>query len=341
MKKVYDLKDTNTIYDIAALGELLIDFTPYGVSDNGNNVFERNPGGAPANVLTAAAKLGKSTAFIGMAGKDQFGVFLKNILEEYGVSTKGLKLSEEANTTLAFVHLDKSGDRKFSFYRNPGADVMLREEDIDFDIIKNSSIFHFGSLSLTQEPVRSATLAALRYAKDHRIMVSYDPNLRPALWKSLEEAKGQIISCLRFANILKVSEEELEFITGTKSLEEGTDRLHAEGPVLIFVTLGAEGSFFSCGDIKGKVSGFRVNAVDTTGAGDGFFGAVLQAISCKSLEEINDFTREELANITSFANAVGALVTTKKGAIPAMPGIIEINKFMSSSNKNNAAIHDK
>ncbi|MCM8712089.1 PfkB family carbohydrate kinase [Clostridium sp. SYSU_GA19001] len=311
------------MFDVVALGELLIDFTPYGVSEQGNILFERNPGGAPANVAVALAKLKNKTAFIGMVGNDEFGTFLKNVLEDNGVNTDGLKFNKEVNTTLAFVHLN-NGDRNFSFYRNPGADMMISTEDIDFNIIKNSKIFHFGSLSLTDEPSKSAALAAVKYAKDNGIVISYDPNLRPPLWKSLEHAKEMITLGLNFADILKVSEEELEFITDTKDLKEGTDILFKKGIKLIFVTLGEKGCFYRYEGGFGLVEAYKVNAIDTTGAGDAFLGAVLHKISDKSLKQMTDMKKEEMEEIIKFANKAGALATTKKGAIPAMVTMEEI-----------------
>jgi fructokinase len=313
------------MFDVVVLGELLIDFTPYGVSQEGNILFERNPGGAPANVAVALAKLKNKAAFLGMVGKDEFGTFLKKVLEDNGVNTEGLKFNNEVNTTLAFVHLKSNGDRNFSFYRNPGADMMLKTEDIDFDIIKNSKVFHFGSLSLTDEPSRGAALAAVKYAKENGAVISYDPNLRPPLWKSLELAKEMITLGLGFADILKVSEEEMEFITDIKDLKEGTDIFFRKGISLIFVTLGEKGCFYRYKGGFGLVEAFKVNAIDTTGAGDAFLGAVLHKIIDKSLNEIADMKKEEMEEVIKFANKVGALVTTKKGAIPAMPTIEEIN----------------
>lgn len=318
------------MYDVAALGELLIDFTPYGVSQAGNNLFERNPGGAPANVLVALAKLKKKTAFLGMVGKDEFGMFLKETLNSNEVDTSGLVLNENVNTTLAFVHLKENGDRNFSFYRNPGADMKLTAEEVNYDVIANSKIFHFGSLSLTDEPVRSATLEALKFAKEKGLIISYDPNLRPPLWKSMEFAKEMIALGLEYADIIKVSEEELEFITGIKDYEKGTEVLFHKGIKVIFVTLGEKGCFYRYKGGTGYIGGFKVNAIDTTGAGDGFLGGVLYQLADKSIDEINDMNKEELEAIITFANALGALVTTKKGAIPAMPSQEEVNEFVKS-----------
>lgn len=193
---------------------MLIDFTPAGFSPAGNLLFERNPGGSVANVTAAAAKLGLRTAFMGKVGRDQFGVFLKKVLDDLNVDTTGLRFSDTVNTTLAFVHLDETGDRNFSFYRNPGADIVYTVEDIDYQLIKDSRIFHVSSLSLTHEPARSATFEALQFAKSNGLCISYDPNLRPPLWRNLTEAKAKITSVLQYADILKLSLEELELFWG-------------------------------------------------------------------------------------------------------------------------------
>lgn len=316
------------MFDIIALGELLIDFTAHGFSENGSHLFEQNPGGAPANVLVALSKLGKSTAFLGMVGSDQFGVFLKNVLNANNVNTEGLKFSESINTTLAFVHLESDGDRSFSFYRNPGADMMHTKEDLNFEHIKNSKIFHFGSISLTDEPSRSATLAAVTYAKENGLIISYDPNLRPLLWSSLDSAKEQIISCLKYTDILKISEEEFHFITGTDDLDVGTEMLLTQGISIILITLGEEGCYYRYRGGSGIVKGYKVKSIDTTGAGDGFLGGVLFNFCNMTLEEINDIKKESFEEFIKMGNAVGALVTTKKGAMPSMPTLDEINDLI-------------
>ncbi|MCX7709893.1 MAG: PfkB family carbohydrate kinase [Clostridia bacterium] len=318
------------MFDVVALGELLIDFTPMGLSQAGNELFERNPGGAPANVLAAVRKLGKTSAFIGMVGKDQFGVFLKAVLENSGIDATGLKFAEEVNTTLAFVHLNSKGDRSFSFYRNPGADMMLSEKDIDFDLIKGSRVFHFGSISLTHEPARSATLAAVKYAKDHGVIVSYDPNLRPPLWKNLEDAREKILMGLKYADILKISEEELEFITGSKDLEEGSLILYNMGVKVVLITLGPKGCFYRYSGGTGRLNTYDTKVVDTTGAGDGFFGGVLFKLCEMNLEAIGKLSKDEFEMIIDFGNAVGALATTRKGAIPAMPTLDEVRNCQST-----------
>jgi fructokinase len=316
------------MYDVVALGEILIDFTPAGLSEQGNPLFEANPGGAPANVLACLAKLGRKTAFLGKVGADEFGRLLREVLASRGIATHGLVLEEGAQTTLAFVHLHDDGDRSFSFYRSPGADTLLRPEEVDGKQL-TASIFHFGSLSLTHEPARSATLAALHWAKERGMLISYDPNLRPPLWASLAEAKRQILSVMDQADIVKISREELEFLTGSERLAEGSAQLVREyGTGLLLITLGKDGCFFRLGDLTGLVPGFPVQAVDATGAGDGFLGGMLHEIlrRGKALEE---WSLAELEASVRFANAIGALVVTRKGSIPAMPSLAEVQSFLA------------
>jgi fructokinase len=320
------------MYDLCGLGELLIDFTPAGLSASGNALFERNPGGSVANVTAAAAKLGLKTAFMGKVGRDQFGFFLKNVLDNLKVDTTGLRFSDQVPTTLAFVHLDEQGERSFSFYRNPGADLEYTGEDLDYDLIKSARVFHVSSLSLTNEPARTATLQALQFAKNNGVQVSYDPNLRPPLWKNLTEAKEQIMSVLQYADILKLSSEELEFILGDISLEDGTWELINRGISLVAVTLGPKGCFFRLGKIFGYRHTYDVAVQDTTGAGDAFLGAMLYRL-CKSDKDINGLSRAEIENIIDFANAAGALTTHKKGAIPALPTLAEVEQCLSWVNR--------
>lgn len=315
------------MYDVVALGELLIDFTPAGLSQSGNVLFERNPGGAPANVLTAITKLGGTAAFIGKVGNDQFGRHLENVLLENRIDTKGLRFSDEVNTTLAFVHLSETGDRSFSFYRKPGADLMLEDCELDFGIIKDAKIFHFGSLSLTDEPARSATIKAVEYAKQNGKIISFDPNWRPQLWKNDESAKSGMWLGLQYADILKLSETELEFLTGFSDLDAGGKVLFDRGIKFIVVTLGAKGCYYRYKNDTGHLLTYDTRVVDTTGSGDAFLGGLLHHISrleC-GLEEI---TMQQLESIIDFSNAVGALCATKKGAIPAMPTLEEIEYCM-------------
>ena len=313
--------------DVVALGELLVDFTPAGKSAGGNNLFEQNPGGAPANVLAALTRLGGSGAFIGKVGRDQFGAGLGQVLSEHGIETKGLVSGGEAHTTLAFVHLDATGDRSFSFCRKPGADTLLRPEEVDFGLIDSARIFHFGSLSLTDEPSRSATLCAVEHAQKKGKIISYDPNWRPPLWKSNSAAREGMSLGLKYADIVKLSEEELFFLTGTDDLPSGAEQLYASGKSLVVVTLGAKGCYYHCSAGYGSVPGYAVRTLDTTGAGDGFVGAMLYHLS-RMDHSLDQAPKELIEEILSFANAVGALVTTKPGAIPAMPTMAEVLSFM-------------
>ncbi|MGG1677368.1 carbohydrate kinase [Neobacillus sp. NRS-1170] len=318
------------MYDVTALGELLIDFTPSGFSENGRVLFEQNPGGAPANVLAALSKFQKKTSFIGKVGKDQFGIFLRNTLEQINVDTSGLVISENTNTTLAFVHLDPTGDRTFSFYRDPGADTTLKIEDVNFDMIKDSRIFHFGSVSMTHNPAAETTLAAVSYAKENGVLISFDPNLRESLWNDLNRAKEMMFKGLELSDVVKISEEELVFLTGVSDLEIGSRMICDNFQVpLLFITLGGEGSFFRQGERTGFVSGYVVNVQDTTGAGDGFLGGVLYKVLEKNCK-IDNLPMEELTEMASFANAVGALATTKRGAILSMPTFDETTTLIVS-----------
>lgn len=319
--------------DVVALGEVLIDFTPSGVSEAGNELFERNPGGAPANVLAAISKLGRRTAFIGKVGKDQFGTFLEHTLKTSHIDTSGLIISKEVNTTLAFVHLDDMGDRSFSFYRNPGADMTLSEDEINLELIKDARIFHFGSVSMTHEPSRTATMKAARCAKENGVLVSYDPNLRIPLWNDLEEARSVIAEGLKYADLLKISEEELIFLTGENVLEIGAKIISDRyGIDLIFITLGKKGCFYSFKGINGFAPTFDVKTVDTTGAGDAFLGGMLYKIAERG-NGLAGLTASELEEFVDFANATGSMATTKRGAIPAMPSISEIQDCICNTRK--------
>ena len=311
------------MFNVVALGELLIDFTPIKLS-NEKSAFEKNPGGAPANVLATVAKLGKTAAFLGMVGEDQFGRFLKDVLVENHINVTGLKFSREVNTTLAFVHLYHNGDRSFSFYRNPGADMMLSQSDVDYEIILQSKVFHFGSISMTHEPARSATLAACQFAKDKGLIISYDPNYRAPLWNSVQEAKENIVPGLGFADILKISEEELELITGTRDLRNGGGMLFDQGIRVVLITLGDQGCYYKYAGGEGSIAAYRVEAIDATGAGDAFLGALLYRVSDMKLEDICRLPKVEFEELLDFSNAAGALATTKTGAIPALPSLAEI-----------------
>ena len=305
------------LYDVTALGEMLIDFTMNGQSEQGNNMFEACPGGAPCNVLAMLNKLGRKTAFIGKVGEDQFGRLLKDTIEELGIETKGLILDQDIHTKLAFVHTFPDGDREFSFYRKPGADMMLSEEEVDYDMIRQSRIFHFGTLSMTDEPVRTATKKALDVAKEAGCLITFDPNLRPPLWDSLEEAKKQMEYGFRYCDVLKISDNEIQFISGMEDYDDGIHYLQEKYQIpLIFLTMGKEGSRAYYKDMRVERDGFQVKAIETTGAGDTFCGCAIHGVLTHGLEGM---TEEVLGDILTYANAGAALITMKKGAIRSMP----------------------
>ncbi len=307
------------MYDVTAIGELLIDFTPLEPSAQGRPVFEQNPGGAPANVLAALSQFGHSTALIGKVGRDPFGDSLRLTLEQSGIETQGLLMSETYPTTLAFVHLDQRGDRSFSFYRQPGADVMLEASEIAFNLIDDCRIFHFGSVSMTDDPARQATLAAVHYAHDSKKLISFDPNLRPMLWHSLQEARRLILSVLPLVDCLKVSDEELRFLTDESDLKRGTAKLLNDFDLqLILVTLGRKGAYGRTPLTDGQHPAYDVHTIDTTGAGDAFTGSVLHDLLSDERAPA-DLNETDLMSLLARANAAGSLATTRKGAIPAMP----------------------
>lgn len=321
------------MFDVVALGELLIDFTPSGLSPTGNELFEKNPGGAPANVLAALSKLGKKTSFIGKVGKDQFGKFLENTLNTCNINTSGLVFSNEINTTLAFVHLDDKNDRTFSFYRNPGADMTLSKDEIKYQLIKDAKIFHYGSVSMTHEPSKSATMSAVKFAKENGVIVSYDPNLRVPLWGNLDEAREVILEGLKYADLLKISEEELLFLTGESDLKAGSKNIRDKfGIDLIFITLGKKGCFYRLKDSTGCSPAYAVKTVDTTGAGDAFLGGILYNIIENEIV-LSQLTVSDIEVFVDFANALGSIVTTKRGAIPAMPTFSEIENVKQNIKK--------
>lgn len=311
--------------DVAALGEILIDFTPAGVSTAGNALYEQNPGGAPANVLTAVCRQGGRGAFIGAVGEDLFGIFLQEILKREGIDTAGVQTTGEAATTLAFVSLDEKGDRSFAFCRKPGADQMLDKGKLPLSVLEDCRIFHFGSLSLCDGPSRQATLFAVQYAKERGKLISYDPNWRPFLWKSEEEGVAGMRLGLSWADILKLSQEELLLLGGTEDLEKGTHQLLEEYPQikLIVVTLGADGCFYRRGGETGRCGTYPVKTQDTTGAGDAFWGALLLQVSQANCD-ILKMKQEALFHILDYANASGALCASGRGAIPSIPTKEEI-----------------
>ena len=313
-------------YDVTALGELLIDLTQNGISEQGNPILEANPGGAPCNVLACLSKHGHKAAFIGKVGKDGFGDQLTAGLKETGICTDGLMYDTQVHTTLAVVHTFADGDRDFSFYRNPGADMMLRPEEVKDEIIANSKIFHFGSLSMTDEPCRSAHLHALKVAEENGVLRSYDPNLRPPLWPSLDVAKENILALMPHCDILKISDNEIQWLSGKEDYDEGIAWLRSQFDIpLIFLTLGKDGSRAYCGDVRTEQAGFKMNTIETTGAGDTFFGSVLHHILQKGFRP---YTKEELDEMLRFANAAAAIVTTRRGALRVMPSAEEIAEVL-------------
>lgn len=313
-------------YDVTALGELLIDFTMNGESEQGNGMFEACPGGAPCNVLAMLNKLGRKTAFMGKVGSDQFGRLLKETIEDAGIETKALLLDEDVRTTLAFVHTFPDGDREFSFYRNPGADMMLRAEEVDEELIRQSKIFHFGTLSMTDEPVRSATKKALDTAKEAGCLITFDPNLREPLWKSLDDAKEAMEYGFQYCDMLKISDNEIQFISGKEDYDEGIRYLQEKyNTPLIFLTMGKDGSRAYFGDIRVEQPGYTVKAIETTGAGDTFCGCAINGLLTYGMDGL---TEETLGAILKHANAAAALITLKKGAIRSMPEPGQIEEMM-------------
>ncbi len=315
-------------FDVIALGELLIDFIEWGDSDQGHPLYEANPGGAPCNVLAMLKKLGKKVAFIGKVGQDQFGVQLKKAVEEAGVDTAGLLMDEEVHTTLAFVHTFEDGDRDFAFYRNPGADMMLTKEEVKEELIKGSRLFHFGTLSSTHEGVREATRYAISVAEQQGLLRSFDPNLRPPLWKDLEDARKEIAYGMDHCDILKISDNEIAFMTGTEDYDEAVKILRKEHDIpLILVTLGKEGSRAYYKDIVVEAPPFlQEHTIETTGAGDTFCACAIHYVLEHGLE---DLTKEDLKELLTFANAGASLITTRKGALSVMPEKEEILAFIA------------
>ena len=316
-------------YDVTALGELLIDFTENGKSNQGNSLFEANPGGAPCNVLAMLTKLGHKTAFIGKVGNDFFGKQLKAALEETGIDSAWLQMDDEVHTTLALVHTFEDGDRDFSFYRNPGADMMLAEDEIPEELIENSKIFHFGTLSMTHEGVRAATKKAIRLAEEAGALISFDPNLRPPLWNSLDDAREQVLYGLGHCQILKISDNEIQWLTGKDDYTEGVQWILERYEIpLILVSMGKEGSrAYYKGMIVETAPFLQENTIETTGAGDTFCACVLHYV-CE--HGLSDLTEDNLKEMLVFANAAASLITTRKGALRVMPKRQEIEQLVET-----------
>ena len=324
-KRGYIMKEKK--YDVTALGELLIDFTSNGMSSQGNPLFEANPGGAPCNVLAMLQKLGRQTAFIGKVGNDIFGKMLRERVQGTGIDISGLVEDEQVNTTLAFVQTFEDGDREFSFYRNPGADMMLTVSDIKEELIKVSRIFHFGTLSMTAEGVEAATKRAIEVAKESGCLLSFDPNLRLPLWSSEEKAKEKISYGLSVCDILKISDNEIEFMTGTADIDAGIAQIREKYNIpLVFATLGKDGSKAYYKDLCVFVKGFaNPNTIETTGAGDTFCANALNYVLEHGIE---DLTEENLTELLTYANAAASLITTRKGALCVMPAKEEIDRYI-------------
>ncbi len=321
---------TNKKYDVVALGELLIDFTENGLSEQGNPLLEANPGGAPCNVLSMLQKLGDKTAFIGKVGNDGFGHLLTKAVQEQGIDTTGLVYDNDVHTTLALVLKKENGDRDFAFYRNPGADMNLKEEEVNESLIASSSIFHFGTLSLTDESVKKATQKAVKVAKENGLTITFDPNLREPLWRSLEEAHEQVAWGLQQADVVKISDNEITWFTGMDNYDEGIAFLQKEYPnlKLICLSMGGDGSKAVYRDIHVAYPAFLQEAtIETTGAGDTFCACMIHTVLENGIDHLDE---EKLKEMLKFANAAASLVTTKKGALRVMPTKEEVETFIEN-----------
>lgn len=313
--------EAGTLAEVVTLGEALIDFVSLEVGDLIDAPgFKKAPGGAPANVACGVAKLGRSSAFIGKVGDEPFGHFLERTFREAGVDTSSMVFDPKIKTGLAFVSLMEGGERDFLFYRDPSADMMLRPEELDCDLLRRARIFHYGSITLISEPSRSATLAAIELAREAGALISYDPNLRLSLWPSADRARQGMMDAVHFADFIKVCEEELEFMTGEPEIASGAAKLLEQGPSLVAVSRGAQGCAVCDGGEPIELPGFAVETIDTTGAGDGFVAAALVSLlDLWPSRPLRKIEREELVEAFTFANAVGALTTTVRGAIPGLP----------------------
>lgn len=315
-------------FDVCALGELLIDFTENGLSANGNPLLEANPGGAPCNVLAMLSKLDKRTAFIGKVGNDSFGKMLFDTIKSCGVCAEGLVFDNNIPTTLAFVHNTPEGDREFSFYRNLGADMMLTCEEVNADIIRDSEIFHFGTLSMTHRYNKEATVYAVNTAKESGLLISFDPNLRKPLWENPNNAKAAIEYGFSVCDILKISDDEIEFITGEKDIDKGIETIRSKYNIpLVFATMGRSGSKAYCGSVEVERPAYENKKIlDTTGAGDTFMGCALSFV-CENGISMNEV---QLKNILDFSNAAASIITQRKGALRVMPEYDEIINMQRS-----------
>lgn len=311
------------MFDIVALGELLIDFTNNGISKSGMKLFEQNPGGAPANMLIASTKLGLKTAFIGKVGADMHGDFLKEVLERQNVDVSGLIQDPNYFTTLAFVDLKENGERIFSFSRKPGADTQLKVEELNVTLLEQTRLFHFGSLSLTTEPCRLATYKAISCAKKAGAIISYDPNYRKSLWTTESIAINEMRAPLPYVDIIKISDEETKLLTGFQEPELAAKSLIEKGIKIVVITLGANGAFLQTKEDSCLVPSFKSKVVDTTGAGDSFWGGFTSQL-LKTKKSLDTLSFDELCECVRFANAVASICVTRRGAIPALPTIDEV-----------------
>lgn len=321
--------------DVVSIGETLIDLTPADLVEGENQQYICNPGGAPANVAVILAKLGSKVSIISKVGKDHFGTLLEQTLLQCGVDTSMLSFTEEANTTLAFVHLNDEGDRSFSFYRKPGADTYLQWADVPVEKLQSSRLVHFGTVSMTHEPSRTATIQSVEAAKQSGTLISFDPNVRLALWDNDEELKKYINWGLSVADIVKISEEELSFVTGITSVAEGAAQLQQQYNITVLVvTLGAKGCYYRLSQHEGFVPTFQVKTIDTTGAGDAFMGSLLfKLLEHGKLDSLKQLNNHQMIEVLTFANASGALVTTKKGALQSMPTASEISELIETEQR--------
>lgn len=319
-------------FDVVALGELLIDFTEYGKSNQDNKLVEANPGGAPCNVLAMLSKLQHKTAFIGKVGNDMFGKTLKDILEEQKIDSTNLVLDARYPTTLAFISKNKKGDREFSFYRNPGADMMLFPSDIKKEVICAARLFHFGSLSMTHEDNFKATQKAVEIAKREGLMLSFDPNLRELLWDNLDLAKQRIQYGIECCDILKISDNEIQWFMDETDIKVAARKLLQRYPIkMLLLSMGQNGSCAYYKNIVVEVPAFlQETTVETTGAGDTFFGSCLHFILQYGLEELN---QSQIFEMLQFANAAASIITTKKGALRVMPEEYEVKHLIQNSKK--------
>lgn len=317
------------IFDVVAMGELLVDFTPAGISENGRRLFEQNPGGAPVNMLAAVSKAGLSTAFIGKVGNDMHGCFLKETLLKEGIDASGLIMADDVFTTLAFVSLTEQGERDFAFARKPGADTRICFKEVNAQLVQQTKIFHVGSLSLTDEPARTTTFQAVKSAKEYGAVISYDPNYRAPLWESREMAIERMRSMIPFADMMKISDEETELLTPYRNPREAAEYLIQKGIKIVAVTLGAYGVLVCNKEGSHMVPGYRSRVRDTTGAGDAFWGGFVARL-IKTEETLDQISKEQLIEAARYGNATASLCVERRGGISGMPEESEVLKRLKS-----------